>query len=93
VERRRAAVRDLARADVVAAEAERSTDGALRSDRRRDPVLLEAVLERDDAAVRREPGRDRLQGRGGIARLDGEQNDAEPTVELGGQRHPGTHVE
>ena len=61
----RAAVDDAARAVVVGAEGQEGADGPRPADQRGDLLLLEPVLHRHDAAVRREArdeGRERLPG-------------------------------
>ena len=63
VERAAAADEDPARRQVVGAEVDERADGALLADDRGDQRLVDAVLQRDDEAVRREPRRDRRRAR------------------------------
>ena len=88
VERALAADEDAARRQVVRAEVHERADRPLLADPRGDHRLVDAVLERDDEAVRREAGRDRVERRAGVLALHGEQDGAEPVGQLGRQRPP-----
>ena len=88
VEGAAAAEEDAARLQVVGAEVDERPDRALRAEERGDQRLVDAVLQRDDEAVRGEARRDRAEGVLGVLGLDGEQHGAEPVGQLVGRDRP-----
>src|SRR5262249_19176601 len=74
VERALAADKDPAGREVVSPEVDERADGPLLADPRCDGRLVDAVLQRRDEAVGGEPSHDGIGGRGGVLRVDGEED-------------------
>ena len=87
------AEQDHARRDVIGTEIDESADGALRAHHLGDHPLVEAVLERNHAAVLGEMRRQSAGGSISILSLDAEKHGLEATLHLLRERGAHGHLE